>query len=49
MAYGKPSSFLEQAKSRGVPYSDGYGMLVGQAIESFNIWNGIRPNLKDFI
>ena len=49
MAYGKASSFLEQAQARGVPYSDGFGMLVGQAIESFYIWNGTRPNLKDFL
>ena len=32
MAYGKPSSFLDQAKARGVPTSEGFGMLVGQAI-----------------
>ena len=49
MAYGKPSSFLEQAKARGVPTSEGFGMLVGQAIESFCIWNGVKPELKDFI
>lgn len=49
MAYGKPSSFIEQAKARGVPTSEGYGMLVGQAIEAFGIWNGVRPNLKDFL
>lgn len=49
MAYGKPSSFLDQAKSRGVPTSEGFGMLVGQAIEAFSIWNGVKPNLKDFI
>ena len=49
MAYGKPSSFLEQAKARGVPTSEGYGMLVGQAIESFSIWNGVKPNLNDFL
>jgi shikimate dehydrogenase len=49
MAYGKPSTFLDQAKARGVPTSEGYGMLVGQAIESFSIWNGIKPNLKDFL
>ncbi|MEG0483401.1 MAG: shikimate dehydrogenase [Acinetobacter sp.] len=49
MAYGKPSSFLDQAKVRGVPTSEGFGMLVGQAIEAFYIWNGVRPNLKDFI
>lgn len=49
MAYGKPSSFLDQAKERGIPTSEGFGMLVGQAIESFSIWNGVKPNLKDFI
>ena len=49
MAYGKPSSFLDQAKARGVPTSEGFGMLVGQAIESFRIWNAVEPNLKDFL
>ena len=49
MAYGKPSHFLDQAKLRDIPTSEGFGMLVGQAIESFYIWNGIRPELKDFI
>lgn len=49
MAYGKPSSFLDQAKARGVPASEGFGMLVGQAIESFRIWNGVKPDLKDFL
>ena len=49
MAYGKPSSFLDQAKARGVPTSEGFGMLVGQAIESFYIWNGIKPDLKEFL
>ena len=49
MAYGKPSSFLDQAKARQVPTSEGFGMLVGQAIEAFAIWNGVRPNLKDFL
>ncbi|PZK57674.1 shikimate dehydrogenase, partial [Staphylococcus aureus] len=44
-----PSTFLDQAKARGVPTSEGYGMLVGQAIESFSIWNGVKPNLKDFL
>lgn len=49
MAYGKASSFLEQAKARGVKYADGYGMLVGQAIESFSIWHGVKPELQDFL
>jgi shikimate dehydrogenase len=49
MAYGKPSSFLDQAKARGIATSEGFGMLVGQAIESFSIWNGVKPSLKDFL
>lgn len=49
MAYGKASSFIEQAKARQVPSSEGFGMLIGQAIEAFYIWNGVRPNLKDFL
>lgn len=49
MAYGKASSFLQQAQQRGVPTADGYGMLVGQAIEAFTLWHAVRPNLKDFI
>lgn len=49
MAYGKPSSFLDQAQARQVPSTDGFGMLVGQAIEAFSIWNGVKPELKDFL
>ena len=49
MAYGKASTFIDQATQRGVPYADGYSMLVGQAIEAFAIWNGVRPELKDFL
>lgn len=49
MAYGKPSSFLDQATERGVPSSDGFSMLVGQAIEAFAIWNGIKPALGEFL
>lgn len=49
MAYGKPSSFLDQAQARHVEYSEGFSMLVGQAIEAFSIWNGIKPDLNDFL
>ena len=49
MAYGKPSSFLQQAQARNVPYSDGFSMLVGQAIEAFYIWNNVKPALRNFL
>ncbi|MBF7683822.1 shikimate dehydrogenase [Acinetobacter sp. B5B] len=49
MAYGKASSFLTHAQQRGIAYSDGFGMLVGQAIVSFEIWNGCKPKLTDFL
>ena len=49
MAYGKASTFIDQAIARGVPYADGYSMLVAQAIEAFAIWNGVRPELIDFL
>jgi shikimate dehydrogenase len=48
MAYGKPSSFLDQAKARGVPTADGLGMLIGQAAEAFYVWHGVRPDLVNF-
>lgn len=49
MAYGKPSHFLEQAKARQCSTAEGFGMLIGQAIESFRIWHGVKPDLKDFL
>jgi shikimate dehydrogenase len=48
MAYGKPSSFIDQAQARGVPTADGLGMLIGQAAEAFYIWHGVRPDLVNF-
>lgn len=43
MAYGKPSSFLDQAHARGAACTDGLGMLLGQAAEAFYVWHGVRP------
>ncbi|VUD64290.1 Shikimate dehydrogenase (NADP(+)) [Thalassocella blandensis] len=44
--------FLQFAKDQGVTathLADGFGMLVGQAAESFYLWRGVKPDIAPII
>ena len=45
----EPTPFMNWVISQGATASDGLGMLVGQAAESFRIWRGISPNFVKVI
>jgi len=44
MVYGRDTLFLALARAAGAATSDGLGMLVEQAAESFQLWRGKRPD-----
>lgn len=48
MAYGKEKTpFVRWAEASGCARAvQGWGMLVEQAAESFNVWRGVRPETK---
>ena len=51
MMYGaEPTAFMVWAQQHGCRHiSDGLGMLVGQAAESFYIWRGVKPQTAPVI
>ena len=46
MVYGRETEFLSMARAAGASASDGTGMLVEQAAESFLLWRGLRPDTR---
>ena len=51
MMYGQgKTAFNQWALEQGVAQAyDGFGMLVGQAAESFMLWRGLRPGTKQIL
>ncbi|MGO2510192.1 MAG: shikimate dehydrogenase [Vibrio hibernica] len=51
MSYGAGNThFNDWAKINGVTHAyDGLGMLVGQAAESFMLWRGLRPDVRQVL
>jgi shikimate dehydrogenase len=49
LVYGRETPFLAAARRAGARTSDGLGMLVEQAAESFFVWRGVRPQTRSVL
>jgi shikimate dehydrogenase len=49
LVYGRDTAFLAMARKHGAKTSDGTGMLVEQAADSFLLWRGMRPETAGVI
>ncbi len=49
LVYGHDTAFLAMARASGAATSDGTGMLVEQAADSFRLWRGVRPQTAGVI
>jgi shikimate dehydrogenase len=49
LVYGRDTAFLALARAQGATTSDGTGMLVEQAADSFRLWRGVRPQTAGVI
>jgi hypothetical protein len=49
LVYGRDTGFLAMARASGAATSDGTGMLVEQAADSFRLWRGVRPQTAGVI
>ena len=43
LVYGRETAFMTMARAHGARTTDGLGMLVEQAADSFRLWRGVRP------
>src|SRR6478609_4769398 len=49
MVYGKETPFMRFSAAHGIRTTDGLGMLVEQAAESFWLWRAVRPQTAPVI